>query len=76
MKHIAELFFNLIRVIDKCHLHDYEADSVVSFEQGYVASADGKDKETNPYKLGHILNSFWYQGFQEAEVDSTVKYRR
>jgi ribosome modulation factor len=74
MKHIADLFFNLIRCIDKCGLHNYEADAVVSFHQGYIASADGKEKGTNPYRFGHVLNSFWYQGFQEAKVDSTVRY--
>lgn len=72
MKSIAEFFFDLLNVVDRFKIKDYDANDAVAFTQGYRSGAG--ENSDNPYDTTHPRWSFWNQGFGAAKLDKTVRY--
>lgn len=72
MKSIAEFFFDLLNVIDRYKIQDYDANDAIAFLQG-VRSGAGEDSN-NPYNPTQIRWSFWKQGYDAAKLDKTARY--
>ena len=70
---VAEFIFELIRVVKKCKLDDYEAGDAIAFTEGYQTGAS-KEQGTNPYLQGSVRNVMWKQGECAAIVEGSVRY--
>lgn len=71
MRRIAEFVYDMLRVVDRCKLKDYEAGDAIAFTEGYQA---GAGEGTNPYVEGTVRHVMWKQGEVASIVEGGVKY--
>lgn len=82
---VAEFMFDLMRVVKRCKLDDYEAGDAIAFTEGYQVGATQEEAEglfgttykrrsPNPYVEGTVRHVMWKQGEVASIVDGGVKY--